>query len=338
MALLALFAGAAATHRRDLADATRRVVSLSPGWAGALAGIVVLGVLTDGFFASTVTPGLSVRRATMVQQAATAANNTVIGSGPVSTGLRIAMLRSWQVSDTSIGLTIVTLNLVASYAVWLVALGAAILGAAGAASSIVDRRVYVAVIAGATVVLGASTWLWWALLCRPGAARGLAVRGQRLLHAVRRRIPRLVDVDLVAIAERSRRDARLLIHAHGHRIVLASVLEQLAGVAAPVVVVRAFGIPSDVVSTTAIIVAYGLVRLGAALAPIPGGIGVTELGLATLLVRFGGPEPAVFAAVVTYRALTFLLPILTGGACFVLWRWRRRPLGATGAVAAVHGP
>ena len=53
-------------------------------------------------------------------------------------------------------------------------------------------------------------------------------------------------------------------------------------------------------------------------------MGVTEIGLATLLTRFGGPEAAVLAAVLTYRVLTFVLPIFTGGACLAWWRWHNQ--------------
>jgi uncharacterized protein (TIRG00374 family) len=98
-------------------------------------------------------------------------------------------------------------------------------------------------------------------------------------------------------------------------------------VAKPVIVIRAFGISGAVLPTTTILVAWGLVRLAAALSPLPGGLGVTEIGLATLLTRFGGPEATVLAAVLTYRVLTFVLPMFTGGACLAWWRWHQQSTG-----------
>jgi putative heme transporter len=112
--------------------------------------------------------------------------------------------------------------------------------------------------------------------------------------------------------------------------VLTAVVEQLVNLATPLVVVRAFGIGPDVLTTSEVLVAYGLVRLGAALTPVPAGIGVTELGLATLLTRFGGPDTEVLAAVLTYRAITFLLPLPVGAVSFVAWRWSRRVAGLGG--------
>jgi uncharacterized protein (TIRG00374 family) len=97
-------------------------------------------------------------------------------------------------------------------------------------------------------------------------------------------------------------------------------------------VIRAFGIGSETVSTVQVLIAFGLIRLVTALTPIPGGIGINEVGTAALLIGFGGPETTVLAAVVTFRAITFLLPIFIGGACFALWRWRgRSPLIVTRA-------
>lgn len=328
LVMVALTAGIA-TYRGDLANALRHLGTLSLGWSAALTVAAILGIVTDGAFASTLTPGLSVRRATMVQQAATAANNTIVGSGPVATGLRIAMLRSWAVPDATIGLTIVAFNLVASYAVWIVGLGAAILGVIGAGGDAVDARLHLAVVVVATIVLTGSTALWWALLRHPAVTRWLARVGQRAVDAARRRVRRLPAIDLAGVAERARLEAGQLARVHGGRIVLAAIVEQVVHVATPVLAVRALGIDAATVSTGEVLVSYGLVRLGAALTPLPGGIGVAELGLAALLIRAGGPEPRVLAAVITFRAITFLLPMLTGSACFAAWRWggAGRPVG-----------
>ena len=102
------------------------------------------------------------------------------------------------------------------------------------------------------------------------------------------------------------------------------MVDQAITIAKPLAVVWAFGIGPDEISTWQVLIAYGLVRLVAALTPIPGGIGVIELGLAVLLVRFGGDEAVVLAAVLTYRALTFALPIVTGGFCLLAWRFEHR--------------
>ncbi len=326
-AVVALLGGALYAYREDLAEALRRAGDLSAGSAGLLIVVFVLGSIAKGAVAAAITPGLSLAQGTLVQQATTAANNTVIGGGPVSTGLRIAMLLSWGVGRASIGVTIVALNLVAAYAVWIVALGTAIVGMSGAADGVVDRPVFAVVIAAAVVVLGGATALWWVLLRRPRATWWIAHRAQRVLVRTRRRFTRLPHLDLVHLAEITRAEGHRLVQSAGARIAASSLLDQAISVITPLVVVRAVGITEAELATAEVLAAYGLVRLAAALSPVPGGLGVTELGLATLLTEFGGPRPSVLTAVLIYRTLTFVLPIVTGGVCFAWWRWtiRHRP-------------
>jgi uncharacterized membrane protein YbhN (UPF0104 family) len=319
-ALFATFAGALLVRRRDVATVLVEIGELSAEW------MVVLGVLTaaavgaNGWLASSITAGLSPARGVMVQQAATAANNTAVGSGPVSLGVRIAMLRSWRVDDVAIGVTVVALNVVAAYRLWTATLFTAVIGAGGAADGVVGRRLFHFGIALSAAVLVGSTVIWWALLHHPRPLHWLAGRAEALLGRARRRVRRLPEVDLAVLVERGRVEGRRLVGERGRRIALAAVVEQAVVLALPVAVVRAFGIGPDVVSTAEVLVAFGLVRLVAALSPIPGGIGITEVGISALLVRFGGAEPTVVAAVLTYRTLTFLLPIVVGGVCFGLWR------------------
>jgi uncharacterized membrane protein YbhN (UPF0104 family) len=58
---------------------------------------------------------------------------------------------------------------------------------------------------------------------------------------------------------------------------------------------------------------------------------VVELGLTAALAagQTGATPDKVAAAVLLYRALTYLLPIPVGAGCYVFWRanksWRRTP-------------
>ena len=319
------FAAAVILRRGDLGRAIDGLGDVTPGWIAVLGVMTLVRLLTQGMYTAAVTPGIGLVQGIAVHEVTTGANNTVVGSGLVSTGLRISMLRSWRTSDAVIGMTIVTLNVVAAYLVWLVA-GAAALTALLATSGVVATPISVGVIAAAVAVLGCSTGLWWLLLTSPRTARWLAQRGERLVGIVRRHIKRLPSVDLVAHVERWRQDAGQILRTRRGRIAGTAMLNQVLVIATPICVVRAFGISGAEVTVAEAFSAYGLVRLAAALSPLPGGIGVTELGLATLLIRFGGDDTRVFAAVLAYRMLTFVFPIITGAAAF-LW-WRRSPVHA----------
>lgn len=310
-------------HRREVGSAVRDIASLSAGWTLALLVLTGAGILASGIATRSVTPGLSVLDGIMVHQATTGANNTVIGSGPVNLGLRVAMLRSRGIGPSTIALTVILLNVLAAYTTWLIAFLVAILGLSGSARGVIDHRVFVAGAAlAATLLLGSTLW-WWVVLRFPALSRRLAHLAQPVARRLHRRRPRLPVVDLPSMTETLRMQARRLIRRRGMAIVMATSVQQVLVILTPVAVVRAVGIDTSLLSPTEIVLAFGFVRLVAALTPIPGGIGITEIGLVTVLIGLGGPEPEVLTAVLLYRSLTFLLPIVIGGLCLAAWRLGR---------------
>ena len=56
--------------------------------------------------------------------------------------------------------------------------------------------------------------------------------------------------------------------------------------------------------------------------PTPGGVGVIEAGLTGALVAAGAPPAGALAAVLVYRAITYVMPIMIGAAMYVVWRTR----------------
>jgi len=77
---------------------------------------------------------------------------------------------------------------------------------------------------------------------------------------------------------------------------------------------------------------FSFARLLTAIPFTPGGLGVIELALITGLSAAGGPRASVTAAVLVFRALTYVLPIPLGAVTYVFWRrnrsWRRAPNSA----------
>jgi uncharacterized membrane protein YbhN (UPF0104 family) len=65
---------------------------------------------------------------------------------------------------------------------------------------------------------------------------------------------------------------------------------------------------------------------------------VVELALTTTLAAAGGDKAQVVAAVLVYRALTYVLPIPIGAACYVAWpritRWKRESEPSAGPTPA----
>ncbi len=69
---------------------------------------------------------------------------------------------------------------------------------------------------------------------------------------------------------------------------------------------------------------YFVVTLLSSFVPVPGGVGVIEAGLTTALVAAGVPAATALGAVLVYRLLTYVAPIVVGAVLYALWRWRRR--------------
>jgi uncharacterized protein (TIRG00374 family) len=86
------------------------------------------------------------------------------------------------------------------------------------------------------------------------------------------------------------------------------------------------GVSDDEVGWAEVLVVFAFARLVTAIPLTPGGVGVVELALIAGLTRAGGEDAAVVAAVLLFRLLTYVLPILLGALTYIYWRrnhsWR----------------
>jgi hypothetical protein len=95
--VLVAFFTALVVRRSDLRRAAAELGEVDVRWVVLLIGMTLLRLLTQGFYTAAVTPGIGLRQGIAVHEVTTGANNTIVGSGLISTGLRIAMLRSWPI-------------------------------------------------------------------------------------------------------------------------------------------------------------------------------------------------------------------------------------------------
>ena len=312
-------AAAIIVHRHDIASASTALGGVSITGVAGLVLVTTVTVAVAGWSVAALHPGLTLAQSVMVHQATMAASNTVVASGPVSLALRISMLRSWSLSDHRIATSIVASNIASSFRLWLMTLFVAILGMAGAAPEILSGW-FAALITGvAVVVITVSALWWWAVLRHPRMARALARGGQRVLSWLHRRWSRIPEIDLDAAVAACHDEARSLVRYRGRAIAMSSGVELVVVVITPVVVARILGVEASVVSTSEIIVAFAMVRLASAMSPLPGGIGVAEVGTVLLLGRLGVSEDLALATMVIHRMITFVTPLILGGCCLVHW-------------------
>jgi uncharacterized protein (TIRG00374 family) len=115
-----------------------------------------------------------------------------------------------------------------------------------------------------------------------------------------------------AARSRFRGDSLDLLRRRWAALTLATLLGHLTVWLVLVTSLRVVGVGSAQISLVESFAAWALVRLLTAVPITPGGLGIVELGLTGTLVGFGGSRDNVVAAVLLYRALTFLPPLPLG--------------------------
>ena len=143
-------------------------------------------------------------------------------------------------------------------------------------------------------------------------------RAERLVRAIAKKVrldPDKFAAVLHQVADRLEEltsDRHLLI-----RVVFWALANWLLDAASLWVFLRAYG---GSLSIDALLVAFGLANLLAAIPILPGGLGVVEATYLTTLVGFGIPRRVVAPAIATYRSAQYLMPIAVGALAYASLR------------------
>ena len=135
----------------------------------------------------------------------------------------------------------------------------------------------------------------------------------------RRGPPAAAAASLLGFRER----AADLLTARGWRITAAMAASNLALWLVLLASVRGVGLSQSQVPWQTCLAAFAFVRLLTVLPVTPGGVGIAELGLVGILAAGTDHRVAVqvTAAVLLYRAVTYLAPIPTGALAYIAWRY-----------------
>jgi uncharacterized protein (TIRG00374 family) len=96
-------------------------------------------------------------------------------------------------------------------------------------------------------------------------------------------------------------------------------LAQLCGALVLLVALRGVGVGGEL-DTVEFLRVFFIVTLLGSFIPTPGGVGVIEAGLSGALVASGVAPASALAAVLVYRLITYVMPILFGGVLYLFWR------------------
>jgi uncharacterized membrane protein YbhN (UPF0104 family) len=289
-------------------------------WAQALlvAAAAAASMTSTWIMICSVLPSIRLREAAVVNLGSNAVANTLPAGGALAMGVSWAMLSSWGVSTAEYVLyTLVSgiWNVFARLGLPILAL--VILAAASRP--------------GAGLITAAAAGL--ASLAAMAAGLGLLMRSEsfavRAGHALQlvlvagcrvARRPTSFDIPGSLLSFRDRASA--LIAARGWRVTAATAASNLTLWLVLLACLRGVGLSQAEVPWQTSLAAFAFVRLLTVLPITPGGLGITELGLiATLAAGAGHRDGAqVTAAVLLYRAVTYLPPIPLGVIACLTWR------------------
>lgn len=304
------------------------------GWsqiAAVLGGLSLLqvAVLTvvwlAGLWAQTpaltaAMPGLSHRRALLLNLTGSFVSNLLPLGGAAGTVANWRMARSWGFTTAAFGRWAVITNLVDTLLKFVLpGLALVWLGVAGVeVSSSVSTAAYVGL-----GLLTASVLAVWLVARDDRAVRWLGRCADRVVARVRF-LPRAEE----GYAERAasfRRESAGLVAAGWGRMVGAKLA--YAALQALLLWAGLRMIGADV-HPAVVAAAFAVERILTMAAITPGASGIVELGMVGVLVAFGVQPALAAAGVLLYRGFVFGAEIPVGGLSMLAWSLRRRPVPA----------
>jgi putative heme transporter len=281
-----------------------------------VAAVAMASMISTWIMICAVLPSIRLREAAVVNLGSNAVANTLPAGGALAMGVSWAMLSSWGVSTAEYvlytlvsGIWNVFARLGLPVLALLVLMTAARPGAGLVAVAAVGLVLLAAMVAGLSLLMRSESF---------------AVRAGRALQPVLaiacRVVRRPVSFDIPGSLLGFRDRASALIAARGWRITIATAASNLTLWLVLLACLRGIGLSQAQVPWQTSLAAFAFVRLLTVLPITPGGLGITELGLIAILTAGHRDGAQVTAAVLLYRAVTYLPPIPLGAIACLTWR------------------
>lgn len=278
--------------------------------------VTILNLATFGPPWMAAMPGLKYMQSMQLTMASTALANAAPGGDAAGMAMSYHMLRVWGMAPARVAAAVLATGVWNQLVnVGIPAISAGLLAANGQS----DPLLTLAALIGLGVLVAVSVAIVAAMRSDEAAARvgqWLDRFVQRLFRWIRR--PRDTNIEHHVLQFRG--EAADLAKARWHWLTIWTLIGHLTVFFVLLACLRTLGVSSDEVSFLEALASWSLVRLLTAIPITPGGLGIVELGLTTALVGFGGSNAEVVAAVLLYRALTFLPPLPLGALASLTWR------------------
>lgn len=308
----------------DLGEVWATVRSMTFIQTAVLIGIAVWNLFGYQLVMMAALPGLRFRHAFVTGQIAAAVTNTVPAGSVVGIGVTYGVLSSFGHRAGNIAMASVLSGWWNTLVIFgLPSVAAMVLALRGDTNALLlsGAAVGLALLAAATTVLVLVS-------TRERFARAAGRISGKVVSALRRSFRRGPVVGWDEGFARFQKSSSVLIRSRWHLLTLATLVSHLSIFWVLLASLRDLGIGPEVISWPEALGAFAVVRLATAVPITPGGLGLVEVGMTAALVLAAGEEAevesAVVAAVLLFRALTYLFQVILGVLCYVLWRWEAR--------------
>ena len=318
----------------DLSEVWAAMRTLSWPEVALLVTAAVWNLVTYWIVTVIATPGLTYPQAAVLTGSTTAVSNSLPAGSALGVGLAYTMLSSWGFSKSRSTLSVMVTGIWNNFVkLGMPIVALALLALQGESG---DGRTVAAL--GGLIGLTAAVVVFALILRSEDFARRAGLVGERMMSSLRR-VARSGPVhgwDHAVTRFRSRVIG--LVRHRWRALTLSTLMGHLSLYAVLLVTLRAMGVAQDEVSWVQVLAAFAFARLLTAIPLTPGGVGIVELALITALTDAGGDDARVVAAVLTYRLLTYVAPILFGAGTYVYWRRNRSWRGSAPPMPADLAP
>lgn len=296
-----------------------------PWWVVALLVVaaLVIRVLSCASY-SILTPGLSLRRSYLAREVSAAVSNVV--PGPSGTAAQFVVLRSYGVRTEEFVRATISAG-VANNGIVFIAPGVFVLLWALAGAPEARDGGHAWLFGAIAVVVAAATI---ALVIGMASSERFAARVGALGQTMANPLRKLFGKEPVTTwPDRSvalRADTLIQLRAHGIAVLACVGGGYLLNALLLTWCMYAVGLSREQLPLALSLLLYSVARLATSVSITPGGVGVVEIVYTAVFVAALGEDThnQVLAAVLVYRLLTYVLPIVAGAICYLIWRISRR--------------
>jgi uncharacterized protein (TIRG00374 family) len=283
-------------------------------------GAVVLNIITFAPPWMAALPGLRFLPALTVTQASTASTYIAPGGPAVGIGISAAMLFAWGFHADQVALAVTLTGVWNQLAILgFPTLALALLTVTGGDGTALQT---IAVVGLAVFVVVAGSFAL--ALASPQMARRVGDLAARVVDWLLGRVRRGPVAWNGESLAHFRSQAIGLLARRWHLLTLGTLAGQLSVFVVLLVCLRALGVDAAEVSLVEAFAAWSLARVLGSIPITPGGLGIVEVGLTTVLAGFGGNHAGVVAAVLVYRFLTIVPTLVFGAVAAATWKRQRR--------------